>query len=178
MLYTVSELSDLINLSKVSIYKKLKLKELEGHIIKKTGITYIDEVGFNLLKDSLKLNDDVKSDLNNKDIESPLSEETDTDTEDLTINTELVKTLIEQLKTKDIQIQELNNRLAKEQELHQNTQVLYRQEQEKPKQDLLLLEEHLKEFDDRLMTIKEDMELRKEIKDKESKSWLKKIIGK
>lgn len=83
MLYTVSELSDLISLSKVSIYKKLKL------------------------------NEDVKSDLNNKDIESSGNEEAATDTDDLTINTELVKTLIEQLKAKDEQITALNDRLEK-----------------------------------------------------------------
>lgn len=161
MLYTVSEVSELINLSKVSIYKKLKLKEFEPYITKKQGITYIDEVGFNLLKDSLKLNEEVKTDLNNKDIEDGADAETATDTEDLTINRELVKTLIEQLKAKDIQIQELNNRLQQEQELHKNTQVLFQKEQQQP-QNTLLLEEHIKKFDNRLMTIREQMEQRRE----------------
>lgn len=60
MLYTIAEISDLIGLSKVSIYKKLKLKELAIHLSKKQGVTYITEQGFNLIKESLKLNDEVK----------------------------------------------------------------------------------------------------------------------
>jgi len=157
MLYTVSELSDLTNLSKVSIYKKLKLKELQPHIEKKSGITYVDDTGFNLLKDSLKLKEDVKTDFKNKDIETKPNLEVSTDSEVLTINNELVKTLINQLKEKDFQIQELNSRLAQEQDLHKNTQILLKSEQDKPKQDILQLEEHFKELDDRLMNIREDM---------------------
>jgi hypothetical protein len=165
MLYTVSEISDLINLSKVSIYKKLKLKEFESHVTQKQGITYIDEVGFNLIKDSLKLKEDVKTGLNNDNIDSELNTEISIDSEDLTINKELVKTLIEQLKVKDLQIRELNDRLSAEQDLHKNTQIILKSEQDKPKQDLLLLEEHVKEFEGRLAVVKENMEQRKETRE-------------
>ena len=57
MLYTIIEISNLINLSNVNIYEKLKLKELEqleGHTSKKKDITYIDDIGFNLIKDCFK----------------------------------------------------------------------------------------------------------------------------
>lgn len=52
--YTIAQISDLIGLSKVSIYKKLKLKGLKDHTSKKLGVTYVDEVGFNLIKNELK----------------------------------------------------------------------------------------------------------------------------
>ena len=60
MLYSVMKVSESIGLSKQSIYKKLK-KELQEHINKKQGMTYIDKEGFNLIKDSSKANiDDLK----------------------------------------------------------------------------------------------------------------------
>lgn len=176
MLYTVAEVSRITNISKVSIYKKLKLKGIEGHISKEAGITYIDEVGLKLITDSLKVNEEVKEDLNQKDIKEPASEETATDTEDLTINKELVNTLIEQLKAKDIQIQALNERLQQEQELHKNTQVLLQQEKFKPQQDLLQLEEHLKEFDNRIVEIREKLEQRQESQETKGKGFLKRIF--
>jgi hypothetical protein len=118
MLYTISEVSDLINLSKVSIYKKLKLKELQGHIVKKQGVTYVDDIGFNLIKSSLKLNDEVKTGLNNDDNKNDLKQEIATD------KTDLISYLKEQLIVKDNQIAELMQRLAAEQELVKNMQVL------------------------------------------------------
>lgn len=47
MLYTVAEVADLTNLSKVSIYQRIKLKELKEFISRKQGVTYISEVGVN-----------------------------------------------------------------------------------------------------------------------------------
>ena len=52
------EVSESIGLSKQSIYKKLKAKELQDNITKKQGVTYINEVGFNLIRDGLKANID------------------------------------------------------------------------------------------------------------------------
>jgi hypothetical protein len=51
-------------LSKVSIYKKLKSKELKEHISKKLSVTYVDEVGFNLIKYGLE--EDLKENLKRK----------------------------------------------------------------------------------------------------------------
>lgn len=163
MLYTVAEVSKLTNLSKVSIYKKLKLKELEGHITKEAGITYIDDAALKFITDGLKFNEEFKD----NNTENSSDDEIPTSFEDLTINKELVKTLIDQLKSKDEQINDLHKLL-------ENSQVLLKNEQDKPKEDLLLLEEHLKEFDDRLMNIKERMEKRKE----EPKSIFQRIFNK
>lgn len=147
MLYTVAEVSELIGLSKVSIYKKLKLKELEPHIVKKQGITYIDEEGFNLIKDNLKFNDNIKT----EDVNTETNEDITKDVDDLTISKELINALLEQLRAKDEQIKQLTDRLAQEQELHKNTQILLKQEQAKDKQpDILLLEEHFQQIDQRL----------------------------
>lgn len=159
MLYTVAEVSDLTNLSKVSIYKKLKLKELEPYIVKNQNITYITQEGLNLIKGGLKDSIDGLNELNNKDIEEdPITEDTK-DTEDLNINKELINTLLEQLKEKDMQIKDLNDRLKNEQELHRNTQVMLNNKQE-PK----MLEEHFRELDLKLISIRENMQQRKDKK--------------
>ena len=85
MLYTIAEVSELIGLSKVSIYKKLKVKELEVHLSKKQGITYITEQGFNLIKDNLKLNDEIKKELKPKAVDNNANDEVSTDTESFNI---------------------------------------------------------------------------------------------
>ena len=43
-----------VNLSKARIYNKLKSKELQQHMTKKQGVTYLDEIGFKLIQCSLK----------------------------------------------------------------------------------------------------------------------------
>ncbi len=118
MVYTIAQISNLIGLSKVSIYKKLKLKGLKDHISKKLGVTYVDEVGFNLIKYELKEN------LKEQSTYSTLNDETATDTEDLSFNKEVLKLLEEQLKGQNLIIHELNERLKQEQELNKNNQIL------------------------------------------------------
>lgn len=56
---TVRELTDIIKVSKVSIYKALKRVDIKEHIIKQDNITYVDEVGEQLLVDLFKLNSKV-----------------------------------------------------------------------------------------------------------------------
>jgi hypothetical protein len=163
MLYSVSEISELINLSKVSIYKKLKLKEIEPYIVKIQGITYVDTIGFNLLKESLKLNEEVKTGLNNEYVEAEISMDKDY----LKLNEEVetglnilkddyIETLKEQLNKKDNQIAELHK-------LIENNQILLKQEKEV---NQFQLEEHLKDFDLKITDIREKMEERKNQKKK------------
>lgn len=163
MIYTIAEVNELIGLSKVSIYKKLKLKELKEHITKNKGITYIDEIGFNLIKYGIKegLKDDLK-DFKEENINTTSNNEIATDSEELSINKEVFKLLKDQLKEqnlqlkeKDLQLKELNERLKQEQDLHKNTQILFKQQQP---QDILLLEEHFQDLDTKLINIKERME--------------------
>jgi chromosome segregation ATPase len=179
MLYSVSEISSLIGLSRQSIYKKLKAKELQIHISHKKGIVYIDEVGFNLIK--AMLNEYIKGvkDLNNKEIATTLNEEVSKDTDNLTLNKELFNLLKDQLKennkqmqTKDKQIEELNERLKQEQDLNKNNQVL----QLRQPQDIKALESHFQDLDTKLEEVKEKMQ---EIKyDQKPKSFLSKLFDK
>ena len=175
MIYTIAEVSELIGLSKVSIYRKLKLKQIEPHISKKQGITYITEEGLTLIKDTLKVIDEVKTESNQKYINSSVNDEIATDTESFNIKYDYIKTLKEQLYEKDNQIKELTIALGKAQGLHQNTQVLLRHEQEQP----LLLEQHIKELDDKFITVSENMQQQKEeYKQEEKKTWFEKLLKK
>ena len=102
LFYNIIEVPELNNLSKKELNEKLKLEELQGHIVKKDGFTYIDEEAFNFIKNNSK--------------ESKESKEEGVK--------DLVNTLTEQLKEKDMQIYELNERLKQEQELNKNNQLL------------------------------------------------------
>jgi hypothetical protein len=159
MLYTVAEISNLTNLSKVSIYNKLKLKEVHEHITKKQGVSYIDEIGLNLIKDSLKLNDDDLNDLDNNDIDSSVNEDISVDEDTLNIKSDYInylkvenERLWEELKDKNLQISNL-------QRLVENGQILLK---DKPQQDIKLLEEHFKDLDNNLLEVRKRMEQRKE----------------
>jgi hypothetical protein len=169
MLYDVDQVANKLNVSKVTIYNKLKLKELKDNVITKAGKKYLDEDLFNLIKDSLKDKNEIKS----NNIDEPINQEASVDKEDLlNLNKDLFNTLIEQLKEKDIQIHELNNRLSQEQELTKNMQILQLRQ---PPQDIKALEEHFKDLDNKLLNIRERMEQKK---DQEQKGIFKKLFKK
>lgn len=138
MLYTVTELSDSLKISKQTIYVKLKMKMLEEHITKKQGITYISEEGLNLIKDSLKMKHVVSDDLNNEYTTKTSNDEVATDSEDFKLNSDYINYLKDQLIIKDNlikekdaiisnQLNESNLRLKDQQELTRNGQVLQSQ---------------------------------------------------
>ena len=66
MIYTVAEVAELVSLSKASIYNKLKTKEFKEHISKKQGVTYLDEIGLDLIKSDIKDFKEAIKDLNYK----------------------------------------------------------------------------------------------------------------
>lgn len=153
MLYDVEQVASKLNVSKVTIYNKLKLKQYKDKILVKQGKTYIDDDLLKMIQDNLK----TKVNVNPNDTTEPQEELQDEDNtinnEDiLNINKELIKTLIDQLKEKDTQIHELHK-------LIENNQVLLR---EKPQQDIKLLEEHFKDLDNRLFEVRERMEEKKQ----------------
>lgn len=169
MLYDVEQVAIKLNVSKVTIYNKLKLKEFKDKILIKQGKTYIDDDLINLIKDNLKLTTKL-----NDDYTEPMEEPQNTinDEDIVNINKELISALLEQLNVKDIQIQELNNRLAAEQELTKNRQVL---ELKRQPQDIKALEEHFKTIDNSLLEVRERMLQRK---NESSKSIFQKIFKK
>lgn len=171
MLRSVAEISDLTGLSKVSIYKKLKLKKFQEFISKNKGITYIEEEGFSLILQEFKIKNiklkELKS-LNNKEKELKnevaISSDNISNNEDLEelnklkdkyINSlkEQINLLKGQLEEKDKQIQELIN-------LNKNNQVLLKQQQDK-EINQLKLEDHFKEVDERLLDLKNKMEIKR-----------------
>lgn len=180
-MYTIAEISNLIKVSKVSIYKKLKLKELKPHILKKQGITYVDEIGFNLIKDSFSLNDEIK--IVKNEVKSDEKEEFNSagdvelaiDTELLTLKNDYINELKEENKKLWEQINQLNERLKGEQELHRNTQVLFKNNQDKKVLELQALEEHFKDLDNRLLKVREKMAEKKE---QSEKNLFRKIFDK
>ena len=177
MIYTVEEASIKLNVSKRSVYNKIKLPIFKDKILMEQGRIYISQELLDLMQDSLKLKSQNIEDV---PIDKPQEKE-----DLLASNNELFKLLMEQLKVKDIQIHEkdlqiheLNDRLSQEQDLHKNTQILFRQQQ--PQQNLLEMEDHFQALDNKLIEIKDRMQQRKEEQlqkeQEKNKSWLKKIF--
>lgn len=160
MLYDVNKIADLTNVSKVTIYNKLKLKQLKPFIVKKQGKTYVSEDGFNLIKNALNLNDSLKVHLNPKETEHAVNAEISVDsTQLINLKDDLIKSLKSEVEFLRNEITVKNNQLDKKDKLIENMQILLKQEQ-----DHKLLEEHFKELDTKLI------DLRKDLIDKQDKS--------
>ncbi len=197
MLYTVLEVATKLHVSKQAIYGKLKLSDYKDKTTMKHGQTMIGEDLVNLIKDNLKINNKF-TDTNTQKAtgERQKSENSILDDESVNINQELLTMLKEQLRgkddqlkekdkqleekdlkftnqliAKDIQIDNYSERLEEAHKLIENNQILLR---EKPKQDILLLEEHFQDLDSKFTDIKQDMQERKE----PQKGFLKRIFKK
>ena len=153
MIYTVAEVSEQLKISKVSIYNKLKTKAFKNITVKKQGKTYINDIGFNLIKNDLTAYIENVNDF--KKIE-----ESNTLDEDIEPLEDLKNDYINFLKE---QIKELNKKLTAEQELHRNTQILFKEQQP---QDQVLLEAHFEDLDSKLSEVKKNMEERKKQQNK------------
>lgn len=159
MLHNVNDISISLGVSKMTIYRKLKVKKLNNHIVNKQGVKYLDDDGLTLL--TQMLNTKCKYDKINVNNNLP-NEEIAIDSDG---NTTFLKSEIEflrnEIQEKNLQITNLNNRLNSEQDLHKNTQILLKNQQDKPKEDILLLEGHLKKIDIKLIEVMDHMEERK-----------------
>jgi hypothetical protein len=200
MLHSINEISSLTGLSKMTIYRKLKNDDLKSHIVMNQGVQSLDDEGLVLLKKMLNMNDDdiinVNDELTNKKNQNNyvitiLKQELtskDTMITELNHNQELLFSMIQE---KDKQIQEkdqriivltdrLNQALSQAHELHQNTQVLFKQSTEQQPQNKLLLEEHFKELDSKIMEVAEQLTFKKETNDinYEKKNLFSKIFKK
>ena len=152
LLYTVAELSEILSVSKVTIYNKIKsLKsDLKGCIKHKKGILHIDDKGLLIIKNDLGLiededtliNDDefkAESTVNNEDLKQFKDLETLIKMFNKTVETgqenyinsllDQIEHLKEELNRKD---EQLNNTLR----LLENSQVLIKDSREK----ILMLE--------------------------------------
>lgn len=119
----------------------------------------------------------------------PMNDYVATDTEEFNIKEDYINTLKDQLKVKDLQLNEKDGQLKQKDiqlkqkdiqisELHnliENSQILLK---EKPHQDVLLLEEHFKDLDTKLLNIKEQMQEKKDQQGQKQKGFLSKIFKK
>lgn len=139
MLRSVAEVSLLTGFSKVSIYNKLKLKEMEQYIVKNKGITYVTEDGVVLIKQGLNLKEDTLNPLNNslkEDIEELATTMDNTYIEEFKVEfKELNKDYLNSLKKENellrMQLQEKDKQIAELHKLIENSQVLLKEEQQK-----------------------------------------------
>lgn len=161
-MFTVEEVSKDLRVSKVTIYNKLK--KYESKVVLKQGKKYITEDLFNLIKEELKLKNNVKSEENQKSVnqEIEMNKEVSYSLNN-TLNEDLIDILREQLREKDIQLREKDKQIQELINLNKNNQVLLKQQQDK-EINQLKLEEHIKEFDERLLNLKEKMEQKRNTK--------------
>jgi|LGOV01.1.fsa_nt_gb transposase len=121
-MYSVKEISEILNVSKVTIYNDLKRfkSELKPYLTTRNKVKYLSQDGLDKLSSLKQLNSEVKTDFNhtlNDDIEIELRERLNDSKEEL-------KFLKGQL---EIGQKQLEN----SQRLHEHTQILLKQSQEK-----------------------------------------------
>lgn len=165
MMYSISDLSKLLSVSKVTIYSKIKLKEIQPYIVKQQGMTFIKEEGLSKVRDSLSLKTFTNYGNEAEAGEEPETVENEGFKEDLNTIKDYIETLKEdklnlwkQLEEKDKQITELLSRIESMSKLVENSQVLLKSKEDDP----LLLEEHFIEFDKKLEVMKEKLENRQQ----------------
>ena len=168
MLRSIEEVAIQLGVSKTSIYNKIKLKNYKDKVVKKQGKSMVDEELFNLIKDSLKVENEVENQKNEKSVNEEIAMDRDGI---FNLNQRLNIELIEQLKEKDKQIAELQRLLGESQKLIENNQILLKQQQDK-EINQLMLEDHFKEFDEKLLDLKNKMD-KKRKKDKSIFSFFK-----
>lgn len=171
MLMSVSEIANLTNLSKVSIYNKLKLKEIIPFIIKNKGITYVSEDGVALIKASLNLKEDTLNTLDYRIIEDDEKTDITLDNKEIQnikvqlkeLNVEYTHSLKKEIELLKGQLDEKDKQINELIGLNKNNQVLLKQQQDKEIKQLQL-EEHFQEVDQKLIDLREKMDQRKETK--------------
>lgn len=168
MLRSVSEISVLTGLSKVSIYKKIKQENFQEFITKNKGVTYVSEDGVNLILKEFKVKRVNSEGLNSLNYEWKFTNEEvaiEIENKGIEVNKDWLKGLkvdyINSLKSeinylrgqiekKDNQIQELIG-------LNKNNQVLLKQQQDK-EINQIRLEDHFKKVDEKLADLKNKMD--------------------
>lgn len=156
-MFTANEVAEKLNVSKVTIYSKLK--KHEDMVVMKQGKKYVTEDLFNLIKlelssKSIEINELTAADLE----EAPNQVKSRDESELIKQNNILIDTLLKQLEIKDKQITELQDIIKVNNKLMENNQVLLKNAQQ---QDPLILQEHFDELDKKIHEVSEKMESRK-----------------
>lgn len=123
--FKVIEIADLLGLSKVSVYNKLKTlnsKTLQSLQRKEKGVMYYNYKIIDMLKDNSSLSSPPVD-----GVQETAAEQADT-SKGLDYQGEYIKSLKDDIVFLRSQVKNLSDRLAAEQELHRNTQVLFKQQ--------------------------------------------------
>lgn len=132
-MYTIAEIAEVLNVSKVTVYNKLKQLEdkVNLDLTVKEGVKYLNENGFNLIKESLKEKPILKKETQIIDMSIVLG------LKDENIN--LLKMQIDDLKS---QLHEKDKQLEVKDRLIENMQFLLKDSQK----NILLLQSEKKGF--------------------------------
>lgn len=161
-MFTVEEVAMDLSVSKVTVYNKLK--KYESKVVLKQGKKYITEDLLNLIKEELKVKREVKNKENEKCVNQEIAVNREVSFKlNESLNADLIEILKEQLREKDIQLREKDKQIQELINLNKNNQVLLKQQQDK-EINQLKLEEHIKEFDEKLLNLKKKMENKKNTK--------------
>ena len=151
MIYDAFKIAKHLNISKVTAYAKMKLPEIKPFLIFHNGKNCVDDKGLEAIKQTLKYNQNSEAESEVAATEVTLLKEDMI--EILKNNIEFIK---DQLTVKDGQLYNINKLL-------ENTQVLFKQEQEKNKV-VLSLPETIKEHDIQLVnTLTQSLEKQRAI---------------
>lgn len=159
-MYTVEEVANELDISKVTIYSKLK--KFPDDVVVKKGKKYITDRLFDVIKNDL----DRKKDDDFHDIKVSINGSVIEDVEEINdvgeLNQKLIESIVGQLHEKDIQLREKDAQIKTLHKLMENSQIIMKKEQEKDLKKLSL-ETHFEEFDKKLADIKEKLELRRKV---------------
>ena len=132
----VAEVAELLGVSKVTVYNKLKLhsKELKPYLSKLKGVIHIDNEGLEVIRDSLNLQGEVKTEDIKADRETTYSpDNTEALNEILRVKNERLKDLKEHIKHLESQAQEKDNLISDQSRQLEQFQILLLNEKEKTK---------------------------------------------
>ena len=167
-MYTVDEVASKLKVSKVTVYAKLK--KYESEIVIKQGKKYITDNLFKLIKSDLKNGtyfkhqekrefEKIEEEYENIDKER----ETSNTNDNLRVSLELISMLKLQLEEKDKQIAEKDKQIEELINLNKNNQILLKQNQDK-EINQLMLEDRVKSMDEKIVNLKEKMDMKKNSK--------------
>ncbi|MBK5243287.1 hypothetical protein [Clostridium sp.] len=191
VLYNVEQIANLTKVSKVTIYRKLKLNQVKPYIITKQGKAYVDEHGFHVITELLNVITNDTDNVNHKETEQAMTlEEQDLSHETSCNNNVIIglkseidflRNLLEKHSSKSeisflhSQLEEKDRQLESKDKLLENMQILVKDGQNKQQNDIPLLEAHFVELDEKIGNIKKEMDNRrvKSESNKQKKSFFK-----
>jgi len=190
VLYNVEQIANLTKVSKVTIYRKLKLNQVKPYIITKQGKAYVDEHGFHVITELLNVITNDTDNVNYKETEQAMTLEEQDLLHETSCNNNVItglkseidflRSLLEKHSSKSeieflhSQLEEKDRQLESKDKLLENMQILVKVEQSKQQNDIPLLEAHFEELDNKLIEIKDKMQK----KEKDHKGIFKKIFSK